>query len=203
LSHNAWLDLIYLSGQLKYCFGSRGETVMDGKFWANVGLSTVVVGLLAFAVSKFNASSTGIAGVLLPEITVSESAEELLHSVALVNASVNVSKKDHMVDASFSIANTGTHDIKNVAILCTLFDAAGNEQGRNKWVVFDTVQSQNTGDFTFVDKKFISNSIVRSDCKIVDMQIASAPRIKAHSDDAAGHGNSNTEHAAPVHGSQH
>jgi hypothetical protein len=109
-----------------------------------------------------------------------------------------------MVDASFSIENKGTHDIKNVKIICTLFDAAGNEQGRTKWVVFDTVTSQNTEDFTFVDKMFISNSIVRSDCKIVDMQIAKAPKVEAHYGAASGHGNSDdAEHTAPAYGSQH
>ncbi|HIP83698.1 MAG TPA: hypothetical protein EYH19_09085 [Desulfocapsa sulfexigens] len=176
---------------------------MNGKFWGNIGLSAVVVCLVAFGVSKINASSTGIAGVLLPEIRVSKSAEELLHSVALVHSAVEVPKKGHMVDASFSIENKGEHDIKNVAILCTLFDAAGNEQGRDKWVIFDRVKSQETGVFTFVNKMFISNSIVRSDCKIVDMQIARAPKVKAHHGAAAGHGKTDSEHAAPAHGSDH
>jgi len=176
---------------------------MNGKFLGNLGLSVVVVGLVAFAVTKISASATGISGVLLPEITVSESAEELLHTVALVRSAVKVPKEGHMVDASFAIENKGSHDVKNVSILCTLFDAIGNEQGRDKWVVFDTVKSQNTGVFTFTNKMFISSSIVRSDCKIVDMQIAKAPKAKAHHAAPGEHESSDAGHAAPAHGSQH
>ena len=162
---------------------------MNGKFWGNVGLSAVIFCLIAFAVNKINASSSGIAGVLLPEITVSDSAEELLHSVALVRSAVKIQQGTQMVDASFAIANKGGHDIKNISILCTLFDAGGKEQGRDKWIVFDTVKSHGQGMFTFFDKKFISDSVVRSECQIVDMQIVKAPLITVHRG-AAGHGNS-------------
>ena len=167
---------------------------MNGKFWGNIGLSVVVFCLVAFAITKISVSSTGVTGVLLPEVKVSNSAEELLHSVALNRSAVKVPKKGHMVDASFAIENKGGHDIKNVVIHCTLFDATDREQGRDKWVVFDTVKSQSSGVFTFTDKMFISDSIVRSDCKIVDMQIAKAPEVKAHAA-SAGHG----DHGAPVH----
>ena len=161
---------------------------MNGKFWGNVGLSAVVLSLIAFSVTKINASASGISGVLLPEITVSDSVEELLHSVVLAHSSVKVPKTGHMVDAFFTVANKGVHDIKNIAILCTLFSASGQELGRDKWVVFKTVKSQSTEPFTFSDKMFISNSIVRSDCEIVDMQIAKAPKAKAHHGAPAGHG---------------
>jgi hypothetical protein len=153
---------------------------MNGKFWGNVGVSAVVFGLVAFAVTKFSASPTGIAGVLLPEIEVSDSAEELSQSVTLRDSFVKVSKTIHMVDASFTIENKSAHDIKNVVILCTLFDDVGKEQGRDKWVVFKTVNSHDSGSFSFSNKMFISNTIVRSDCEIVDLQIAKAPRGNAH-----------------------
>jgi len=161
---------------------------MNGKFWGNIGLSAVVLCLVAFAVTKFNASSNGIAGVLLPEITVSDSAAELLHSVSLVQSNVKVAQKNEMVDASFTIENKGGDDVKNIAILCTLFDSAGVEKGRDKWVVYDTVKAHDKGSFTFYNKMFISNSIVRSDCQIVDMQVALAPKVKAHHAAAADHG---------------
>ncbi len=160
---------------------------MNGKFLGNIGLSVVIFGLVAFAVTKISASSTGMTGILLPEITVSESAEELLHSVSLVASAVKVPKEGHMVDASFAIENKGEHDIKNIAILCTLFDEAGLEKGRDKWVVYDTVKAQDKGHFTFYNKLFISNDIVRSSCQIVDMQIAKASKVKAHAA-PAGHG---------------
>ena len=182
---------------------------MNGKFWGNIGLSAVILCLVAFAVTKFTASSSGIAGVLLPEVTVSDSAEELLHSVSLVRSAVKIQQGTQMVDASFAIANKGGHDIKNVSILCTLFDAGGREQGRDKWVVFDTVKAQGQGMFTFLDKKFISNSVVRSECQIVDMQLVKAPLITVHRG-SSGHGsNGHGEDAAaaashaPAPGSHH
>ncbi len=162
---------------------------MNGKFLGNVGLSVVLFCLIAFAVNKISASSSGIAGILLPEVTVTDSAEDLLHSVALVRSAVKIEKGMHRVDASFSIANKGGHDIKNVSILCVLFDSSGKEQGRDKWIVFDTVKSHGQGMFTFADKKFISDSVVRSECQIVDMQLAKAPLITVHRG-AAGHGSS-------------
>ena len=165
----------------------KGGSGMNGKFWGNIGLSAVVLCLVAFAVNKINASSTGVTGLLLPEVTVSQSAEELMHSVALVQSDVKVAKKGQMVDASFAIENNGGHDIKNISILCTLFDATGLEKGRDKWVVYDTVKAHDKGTFTFSNKMFISNNIVRSDCQIVDMQIAKVPKAKAHAA-PAGHG---------------
>jgi hypothetical protein len=180
----------------------RGGRGMNGKFWGNVGLSAVIFCLAALAVTKINASSTGIAGVLLPEVKVSDSAEELLHSVALVHSAVKIPKEGHMIDASFALENKGGHDIKNISILCTLYDAAGIEQGRDKWVVFDTVKSQTKGSFTFYDKMFISDSVVRSDCRIVDMQIARAPKVQAHGA-TTGQESSTDEHGAAAQGSQH
>jgi hypothetical protein len=175
---------------------------MNGKFWGNVGLSAVIFCLVAFAVAKFNASPTGVAGALLPEVKVSDSTEELLRSVALVHSSVKIPKEGHMVDASFAIENKGGHDIKNISILCTLFDAAGIEKGRDKWVVFDTVKSQAKGTFTFYSKMFISDSVIRSDCRIVDMEIAKAPKVQTHGV-TAGHGSSADEHGAAAHDSGH
>jgi len=175
---------------------------MNGKFWGNVGLSVVILLLLAFAVTKFGASTSGIAGVLLPEVKVSDSAEELLHSVTLLHSAVKIEKGTQMVDASFAIENKGGHAIKNISILCTLFDNNGREQGRDKWIVFDTVKSHGQGMFTFFDKKFISDSVVRSDCRIVDMQIARAPKVQAHGA-TTGHESSTDEHGAAVQGSQH
>ena len=180
---------------------------MNGKFLGNIGLSVVILCLVAFAVTKISASSSGVSGVLLPEITASDSAEELLHSVSLVRSAVKIQQGTQMVDASFAIANKGDHDIKNVSILCTLFDAGGREQGRDKWVVFDTVKAQGKGMFTFFDKKFISNSVVRSECQIVDMQLVKAPLITVHRGTAghgsSGHGENGAASHAPEPGNHH
>ncbi|MBU0945327.1 MAG: hypothetical protein KJ804_10080 [Proteobacteria bacterium] len=174
---------------------------MNGKFWGNVGLSVVLVGLLSFAYGKVSASS-GVQGLFLPEVKVSASTEALLHSVALVRSEVKVHADNLQVDSSFSIENKSEQDIKNVAILCTLFDSQNREQGRDKWVVYDTVKSQGNGDFTFSDKRYISDTVVRSDCQIVDIQVAKAPFISVHRV-AAGQGGGHEKQGAAGHGAQH
>ncbi len=171
---------------------------MNGKFLANVGLSVVILGLVSFAVVKVSASS-GVQGLLLPEVKVSASTEELLHSVTLARSAVKVQTLNNQVDASFAIENTGGHDIKNVTILCTLFDDQNREQGRDKWVIYDTVKSQGQGFFTFSDKMFISDSVVRSECQIVDLQVAKASFITVHRG-SAGHGAEPAEHGATDQG---
>lgn len=171
---------------------------MNGKFLGNIGLSVVLLGLLAFAVAKVSASS-GVQGLFLPEIKVSESTEALLQSVTLLRSAVKVQAENHQVDSSFAIENKGGHDIKNVAILCTLFDSQNREQGRDKWVVYDTVKSQGHGVFSFSDKRFISDSVVRSDCQIVDLQVVKAPLITVHRG-AAGHGGGSDNQGAAGHG---
>ena len=152
---------------------------MNGKFWGNVGFGAVLVCLVAFAVTKISASS-GVEGLLLPEVKVSDSTAELLHSVELVRSAVMLQTTGHKVDAAFAIENRGGHDIKNISVLCTLFDAAGKEQGRDKGIVFDTVKAQGHGMFTFSDNRFISDSAVRSKCQIVDLEIAKAPLVTVH-----------------------
>ena len=178
---------------------------MNGKFWGNIGLGAVIVCLVAFAVTKISASS-GVEGLFLPEVKVSDSTAELLHSVELVRSAVKVPKDGHIVDASFAIENRGEHDIKNISILCTLFNATGKEQGRNKWIVFDTVKSQERGMFAFSDKKFISDSAVLSECQIVDLEIAKAPLFTVHRG-SAGHDAGADDHGDAAgqagHGSAH
>ncbi len=179
---------------------------MNGKFLGNIALSAVILSLVAFAVTRLNASPTGFTGLLLPEVKISDSAAELQDVVALVDSEIKVPEKGHMVDALFVIANTGESDVKNIEVLCTLFDAAGAEKGRDKWVVYDTVKSQSKEDFTFYKKMFISSSVVRSECRIVDLQIARAPRVKVHGaagdhgDNTGGHGSAMDEKS---HGGQH
>lgn len=174
---------------------------MNGKFWGNVGLSAVILCLVALAVTKVSGSS-GVQDLFLPEVKVADSVEELLQSVTLARSAVKVHSSGHQVDASFAIENKGGHDIKNVTILCTLFDPQGREQGRDKWVVYDTVKSHGTGVFTFADKRFISDSVVRSDCRIMDLDVVSPPLITVHRG-AAGHGGGHEAPEAPAHGAHH
>jgi len=153
---------------------------MNGKFWGNIALCVVIFALVVVAVSKISASTSGAAGVLLPDVSVSDSVKDSLQSIALTRSSITIQEAGNMVDASFTIENKSRHDIKNISILCILFDVTGKEQGRDKWIVFDTVKAQKQGVFTFSEKMFVSNSTVRSDCKIVDLQPVKEVFIKVH-----------------------
>lgn len=170
---------------------------MNGKFLGNIGLCVVILALLAFAVNKLNASATGLEGVLLPQVQVSDLVAELGDSLSLVAASVQVPQKGHMVDASFAIENSGASDIKNISILCTLFDRSGRELGRNKWVAYKTVKSQERKTFSFYKKMFLSSSTVRSECEIVDVQLAKVLVASNHESSAESHETpvENAEHA--------
>ncbi len=174
---------------------------MNGKFLANIALSAVILILVAFAVTRLNASATGVTGLLLPEVTVSDSAAALQDIVTLVDSSVKVPENGHMVDAAFVIENSGGSDVKNIAILCKLFDAAGVEKGRDKWVVYNTVKSHSKENFTFYKKMFISSSVIRSECGIVDMRLAKAPEVKAHA--TVVHGDNTDGHGATVGETSH
>lgn len=153
---------------------------MSAKFWANIGLCGVIFFLVVVAVFKIDASTRGVLGVLQPDVAISASAVELQDVVTLSHAVVTPPREGHMVEASFTVENEGGRDIKNISILCTLFDVAGNEQGRDKWLVFDMVKAEATRSFTFYDKMFISGSAVRSECRIADLQLVGSRKRGAH-----------------------
>jgi len=177
---------------------------MSGKFWGNIGLGAVLISLVAFGVTQISASP-GVMGLLLPEVKVSAGTAELLHSVELVQSDVQVQKTGHKVDAAFAVENRGEIDIKNISILCTLFDSEGREQGRDKWIVFDTVKSKESGMFSFSDKRFIRDTVVRSQCQIVNLEEVKPLVITVHrggSGHNAGHGDPAAVHDTG-HGSKH
>ena len=183
---------------------------MNGKFWGNIGVGAVLVCLLAFSVSKISASS-GVEAILLPEITVSDSTAELLHSVTLAHSTVNLPQSGHMVEASFAVENKGEDDVKNISILCTHFDKNGKEQGRDKWIVFDKVTAHGNWSDTFKDKRFISNSAVRSECQIVNIEVDQPPFFTVHRshgghgghDDHGAHGGHGADAGDAGHGAKH
>ncbi len=169
---------------------------MNGKFWGNIVFGAVLFCLAGFAVAKISASS-GVEGLLLPEVKVSDSTAELLHSVTLTSFDVSPEKEGHVVTGKFSIENKGPHDVKNISILCSLYDAKGKEQGRDKWIAFSTVKSNSSEPFEIPNEKYISDSVVRAECQIVDLEVAKAPLITVQR--GGGHGG----HGEAAHGQEH
>ncbi|MCX5869715.1 MAG: hypothetical protein NTY00_03555 [Deltaproteobacteria bacterium] len=167
---------------------------MNGNFWSKVGISTVILGLFIFAFYTFN-KSPDIATILLPPVQVSATAQELLDTVILARSEVAVQEEGHLAHAAFAIDNNSNHDIKNIEILCTLLDNAGIEQGRDKWVIYDTIKAHANGIFSSTSKKYVSNRASASQCQIVDMKRAQSPLIAIHRGSGAdsGHGSSHQE----------
>ena len=167
---------------------------MNGKFWSKIGISTVILGLFIFAFSTFN-KSPDMATILLPPVQVSATAQGLLDAVILARSEVAVQEEGHLAHAAFAIDNNSNHDIKNIEILCTLMDNAGVEQGRDKWVIYDTIKAHANGIFSSTSKKYVSNRASASQCQIVDMERAQSPLIAIHRGSVAGSGHGGDQEA--------
>ena len=160
---------------------------MNSKFGGKIGISTVIFGLFILAFNTFN-KSPDMTTLLLPPVQASATAQELLDTVILARFEVAVQEEGHLAHAAFAIDNNSNHDIKNVEILCTLMDNAGVEQGRDKWVIYDTIKAHANGIFSSTSKKYVSNRASASQCQIVDMERAQSPLIAIHRGSAAGSG---------------
>jgi hypothetical protein len=157
---------------------------MDSKFWSKIGISAIILGLFIFAFNAFN-KSPDIATILLPPVQASTTTEELKDTVILARSEIAVQEKGHLARAAFAIDNNSNHDIKNVEILCTLMDNTGTEQGRDKWVIYDTIKAHSNGIFSSTSKKYIGNRASASQCQIVDIEKSQSPLIAIHRGNAA------------------
>jgi hypothetical protein len=174
---------------------------MDGNFLGKIAISTVVLGLAIYTFNTFN-TTPDMATILLPPIQASDTAKEMLDTVILARSEVAVQEKGHLARASFAIDNSSNHDIKNIEILCTLMDDAGLEQGRDKWVIYDTIKAHANGVFSSTLKKYVSNRATSSQCRIVDLKRATSPLIAIHRGSAEVHGGHQTPEDA-MHGNTH
>jgi hypothetical protein len=170
---------------------------MNSKFLGKIGISTLIFGLFVLAFNTFN-KSPDMTALLLPPVQAAVTAQELLDAVILARSEVAVQEKGHLTRAAFAIDNNSNHDIKNIEILCTLMDNAGSEQGREKWVIYDTIKAHANGIFSSTSKRYVSDRASASQCQIVDMEKAQSPLIAIHRGNAAGsHGGEQTQGAVP------
>lgn len=160
---------------------------MDGKFWGKITISAVILGLAMFAFNTLTTTSDATK-LLLPPVQASAIVEQLQDTVILARSEVAVQEKGHLARAAFAIDNSSDQDIKNIKVLCTLLDNAGNEQGRDQWVIYDTIKAHANGTFSYTSKMYVSNRATASQCQIVDMEIATAPLIAVHRGNAESQG---------------
>ncbi len=121
-------------------------------------------------------------------------------TVVLARSEVAVQEKGHLARALFSLDNRGDQDVKNFKILCTLLDNSGVEQGRDIWLVPETVKAHGNGVFSYTSKKFIGNRAVASQCQIVDLELVTAPLIAIHRESGHGAGSQDAHGAGAEHG---
>lgn len=160
---------------------------MDSKFGAKIAISAVILGLAMFVFNTFS-TTPDVSKILLPPVQPSATARELLDTVVLTRSEIAVQEKGHLARAAFAIENSSDQDIKNIEILCTLFDAAGAEQGRDKWVIYNTVKAHSNGVFSHTTKMYVTNKASSSQCQIVDMERVTSPLIAIHRGAAKGPG---------------
>jgi hypothetical protein len=176
---------------------------MNGKFWGKIAISAFILGLFALAFNTIN-STPDMTTLLLPPVQGSPLAKELMDSVTLVRSEVAIQEKGHLARAAFAIENSSDHAIKNIEILCTLMDNAGTEQGRDKWVVYDTIKAHSNGLFSYTTKKYVSNKAIATQCQIIDMEKAQAPLLAIHrGGSTGGHGGDQHETPDAMHGGAH
>jgi len=172
---------------------------MDSKFWGKIAISAVILGLVMVALQKMDAVG-GITQLFLPPVSVSSQAEAMQQAVLLARSEVAVQEKGHLARASFALENRGDQDVKNIKIVCTLLDSSGSEQGRDTWLVSDTIKAHAHSAFSYTSKKYISNRAVASQCRIVDMEVVSAPLFAVHRATAQGSGAHDPHGAGTQHG---
>ena len=160
---------------------------MDGTFWSKIAISSVILGLSMLVFNMFS-TAPDLSKMLLPPVHASATAQELLDTVVLSRFEIAVKEQGHLARAAFAIDNSSVHDIKNIEILCTLFDAAGEEQGRDKWVIYDTIKAQTNGIFSTTLNRYVTRKASSSQCQIVDMKKITSPLIAIHRGDATGSG---------------
>ncbi|MBU0664113.1 MAG: hypothetical protein KJ990_06145 [Proteobacteria bacterium] len=174
---------------------------MDGKFWGKIAISAVILGLAIFAFNTF--STTPITKILLPPLQTSATAQEFRDTVLLTSSEIAVQEKGHLTRAAFAIDNSSNHDIKNIKIICTVMDDAGAEQGRDKWVIYDTIKAHANGVFSYTAEMYVSGKATSSQCRIVDMEIAKSPLIAIHRGSTEGHGGGHQPTEDVMHGGHH
>jgi hypothetical protein len=172
---------------------------MNGKFWSKIAISAVIFGLAVYAFNSLSHSPDAVK-ILLPPVQSSATAKELLGSVLLARSEVAVQEQGHLARAAFAIDNRSSHNLKNIEVLCTLFDERGVEQGRDKWVIYDTIKAHSNGVFYSTSKKYVSNRACASLCQIVDLEKTTAPLIAIHRENAMDHNGGHQKTPDAVHG---
>lgn len=76
-----------------------------------------------------------------------------------------------LMQATFTITNKGTVDIKDIEITCTHYGASGTEIDSNTRTIYEIVKASSTRTFKNFDMGFIHSQAVTTSCQIEDLKI--------------------------------
>jgi hypothetical protein len=140
------------------------------KQWANFVLCLIIACLVGYGIKKIG-DATDVVALFNPEIQPTSIAKALAEQVTLDRYHFELDQATHGVKAEFFMINGSSLPIYNIVISCILKDSMGEQRGRGKWVLYDTVAPSRSVHFVVEDKRYVSH-LVRPDsitCKIVDV----------------------------------
>ncbi len=149
---------------------------MGKKFWANVILCVFIV--VAGSIMLANMYLTP-KGVLATDPEPSSEAASLMDKVTLADFKL-AQGPEHMVVGEFIVSNMSGKEIKNIEVLCTFFDSAGKYLDQEKWFLSDRVPAGKMLRYSSAAKRYIHTGSQKTQCRIVDFQIAKAPVFEVH-----------------------
>lgn len=145
---------------------------MNYKILGNVGLCIILVCVGLFFTQKIF-YAPDVVTLLKPPIQQSAEVNYLGKELVIEDYQVTFGQVGHKVDASFTIHNKSDLDVKNMTVLCTMYDEQGKQWSDSRWKIFDSLEAGQKEQFLFSDKRFISHRAVshRSVCTIIDLVV--------------------------------
>ncbi len=147
---------------------------MNWKFWANTTLCCLLLVLFMMSVQAMSVSS--IPELLQPTVKISESVKEMSGQVKLDRFGIRMKNENNGIDALFSFENSSEHDIRNIAMVCEIFDKKGRFLGQRKWLIGETIEMSSKKTVLIEGKRmFIPVRRSKIECRIADMDILKKP----------------------------
>lgn len=172
---------------------------MDKKFWANLVLCIVLGGFFAVAVTNVSSALTP-KGLFVTDPRPEPEVAALLPEVDLVDYKL-VEGPGPMVHAEFIVSNNSDKDLKNINILCELFDPDEKYLDRETWLLSEKIPAGKTIPHSSVSKRIIHSRSSGMQCSLVDFDIVEEPLFVLHRS-SGGHGDSAEDagHGPQTHG---
>ena len=145
---------------------------MNKTYVANSVLCLIIFAALVYGLTYVAQAPDAIA-LINPKPKVSEMVEHYAEKIVLQKAVISTNQVTHETRALFSVDNHAEHAVRNLIIVCELTDGEGNSWGRQKWVVYGSIEPGAQGDFEIADRRYLSHHVKleKSDCFLKDFKL--------------------------------